>query len=48
MMSVEGDEYNMYQEDKMQMLEELQAQVDKKLREQQVATLEQNRSQSQS
>lgn len=48
MMSVEAEEYNMYREDKVQMLEELQAQVDKKLREQQVAAQELNRSQSQS
>lgn len=48
MMSVEGNEINIYQENKMQMLEQLQAQVANKLKQQQAANHEQIRSHSQS
>lgn len=48
MMSVEGNEINIYQENKMQMLEQLQAQVDANRLKHKVATQEQHRSQSQS
>ena len=48
MMSVEGNEINIYQVNKMQMLEQLQAQVANKLKQQQAANHEQIRSHSQS
>lgn len=47
MMSVEGGEINIYQEDKMQMIQQLKAQIKNK-QQQQVTTTEAHRSQSQS